>query len=368
MLAEFLYFAFVENQSPLFFIFFSLLSVVAVAATHFYIKEKLGKKHDDGLLWVSVALFFWLLMGLLEFRYASFGQVYLQAHYKEMWPYWYGRKVLSIFNSALFVYSLSYFRDGWLQLHKRLEKVNLRSLSIVTVILCFATLPLTPTLWLLTDTIVSVVVALLLCLSMSAIFYQRGLRIMALFALLVCFFLVFTQVNELLHDPNFSNGAGLSSDLFGGLIRMLSRPSLVICILVLAVSWLGSQLEEEVVSRSPTQQDNSLRFETRGIRNYVTMSLRTKDFAFQNVVFDFTNRPSPYFFLRRCAERTAANEDFHRDEFTENFDTMVKRLLEPINQKLADEDFGFQLQKSDLFVRENKGIYRLIFDKKEISL
>lgn len=357
-----------ENQSSLFFIFFSVLSVVAVGATHFYIKEKLGNKHDDGLLWVSVALFVWLLMGLLEYRYASLGQVYLQAHYKEIWPYWYGRKVLSIFNSALFVYSLSYFRDGWLQLHKRLEKVNLRSLSLVTVLLCFATLPLRPSIWLLTDTVVSVVVALLLCLSMSAIFYQRGLRVMAAYALLVCFFLVFTQVNELLHDPNFSGSTGADDNVVGELIRMLSRPSLVICILVLAVSWLGSQLEEEVVSRSRTQQENSLRFETRGIRNFVTMSLRTEAFSFQNMVFDFTNRTSPYLFLRRCAERAAANEDFHRDEFTENFDTMVKRLLEPINQKLADEGFGHQLQKSDLFVRENKGIYRLVFGKEEVTL
>ncbi|MCC6459463.1 MAG: hypothetical protein IT260_03265 [Saprospiraceae bacterium] len=356
-----------ESQSQLFFIFFSLCSVLAVAAVHFFIKEKLGDKHDNGLLWVAGALFVWFLMGLLEFHYAGFDPRYLAEHYRELWPYWYGRKALSIFNSALFVYSLSYFRDGWLRLHKWLEKINLGMLAIITIGLCFATFPLEPRIWLLTDTLVSVAVALLLCLSIAAIFYQRGLHVMAVFALVVCFFLVYTQVTELLKDPNFA-AQQARSWLDDRLIRMLSRPSLVICILVLAISWLGSQLEEEVVSRAPGRLANSLRFETRGIRNYVTMSLQTEDFHLQNLVFDFTHRPSPYAFFKRCAERALAGENFHRDEFTDNFDTMVKRLLEPINQKLADEGFGYSLQKGDLFLRDSKGIYRLVFEKQEISV
>jgi hypothetical protein len=307
-------------------------------------------------------------MGILEYRYSAYSQQYLSEHYRETWQYWYGRKALSIFNSAFFVYSLSYFRDGWLRLHKRLEKVNLGALAVVTVSVCFAVFPLEPQLWLLTDTLVSVVVALLLCLSISAIFFQRGIHVMAIFTLLVCFLLIYTQVVELLKDPNFSGNTGFQPLLDDRLVRMLSRPSLVICILVLAISWLGSQLEEEVVSRTPAHQTNSLRFETRGIRHYVTMSLQTERFAFQNMVFDFTNRPSPYNFFIRCAERAAAGENFHREEFTDNFDTMVKRLLEPINQKLADEHLKETLQKGDLFFRDSKGIYRLVFSKEEISL
>lgn len=357
-----------DSQIQLFFILFSLISVVVIAAVHFYIKGKLGRKHDNGLLWVAGALFFWLLMGILEYRYAGYTQQYLSEHYRETWQYWYGRKVLSIFNSALFVYSLSYFRDGWLRLHKRLEKVNLGVLAVVTVSLCFATFPLEPQWWLLTDTVVSVVVALLLCLSISAIFFQRGIHIMGVFTLVVCFFLVYTQVAELFKDPTFSGSVAGETYFDDRFIRMLSRPSLVICMLVLAISWLGSQLEEEVVSRSPAHEVNSLRFETRGIRHYVTMSLKTETFSFQNLVFDFTNRQSPYNFFRRCAERVVAGENFHREEFTDNFDTMVKRLLEPMNQKLADEGIPHQLQKSDLFLRDTKGIYRLVFSSDAITL
>lgn len=357
-----------DSQFQLFFLYFSILSVIAVAAVHFFIKEKLDDKHDNWLLWVAAALFAWFLMGLLEYGYSGKDRSVLAEHYREFWPYWYGRKVLSILNSALFVYSLSYFRDGWLRLHKRLEKINLGVLAAITITLCFVTFPLEPKVWLMTDTVVSVVVALLLCLSIAVIFYERGIHLMALFTLLVCFFLVYTQIAELINDPNFHHNKQGHLVLDDGLIRMLSRPSLVICILVLAISWLGSQLEEEVVSREPGQQANQLRFETRGIRHYVTMSLQTEHFAFQNLVFDFTNRQSPYLFLRRCAERVSAGENFHREEFTENFDTMVKRLLEPINQKLADEGIGHLLQKGDLFVRDGKGIYSLVFSRQEIVL
>ena len=357
-----------ESPVQLFFLFFSILSAIAVAAVHFFIKEKLDDKHDNGLLWVAAALFVWFLMGLLEYGYSSTNPEKLANEYRDFWPYWYGRKALSIINSALFVYSLSYFRDGWLRLHKRLEKINLGMLAIVTVGLCFATFPLEPRVWLLTDTVVSVVVALLLCLSIAVIFYERGIHVMALFTLVVCFFLVYTQVAEFFNDPNIHKNEGGHWAMDDRLIRMLSRPSLVICILVLAISWLGSQLEEEVVSRPPGQQANQLRFETRGIRHYVTMSLQTEHFSFQNLVFDFTNRQSPYLFLRRCAERVCAGENFHREEFTENFDTMVKRLLEPINQKLADEGISHMLQKGDLFVRDGKGIYSLVFSRQEIAL
>ncbi len=355
-----------DSQFQLFFLYFSILSVIAVAAVHFFIKEKLDDKHDNGLLWVAAALFVWFLMGLLEYGYSK--EKALALDYQKHWPYWYGRKALSIINSALFVYSLSYFRDGWLRLHKRLEKINLGMLAAITVSLCFATFPLEPRVWLMTDTVVSVVVALLLCLSIAVIFYERGIHLMTLFTLLVCFSLVYTQVVELIKDPNFAGSTGTQGMLDDHVIRMLSRPALVICILVLAISWLGSQLEEEVVSRSPGHQANQLRFETRGIRHYVTMSLQTEHFAFQNLVFDFTNRQSPYLFLRRCAERVCAGENFHREEFTENFDTMVKRLLEPINQKLADEGIGHLLQKGDLFVRDGKGIYSLVFSRQEIVL
>lgn len=357
-----------EEQSQGFFIFFSLLSVVSIGAVHAFIRDKLGAKHDNGLLWVAAAMFVWFLMGLLEYSYASYSDSYLKAHYQEMWPYWYGRKTLSIFNSAFFVYSLSYFKEAWWRLNKRLEKMNLKMLAVITLGLCFATFPLEPRLWLLTDTVVSVGVALALCLSMAAIFYQRGMKAMGIFSLLVCFFLIYTQVTELLNDPLFSGSVHSRPFLNGALIRMLSRPALVVCILALAISWLGSQLEEEVVSRTPARQVNSLRFENRGIRHYVTISLQTEDISLQNKVFDFTHRPALFTFLQRCAERTIAGQNFHRDEFTDNLDTMIKRLLELLNQKMADEGSTQILQKADLFVREGKGLYRLAFAPAEIQL
>lgn len=335
---------------------------------HFFIRQKLGDKHDSGLLWFSAALFVWFLMGVLEFSYSGLTQDYLAEHYKETWPYWYGRKAFSIFNSAFFVYSLSYLRDGWLRIHKRLEHLNVGVLAIITIALCFATFPLEPRIWMLTDTIVSVLVAVLLCWSMAAIFWQRGIPLMAAFTLLVWFFLTYTQLAELWKDPNFSAPSGGHFWIDDRLVRMLSRPSLVICILVLAISWLGTQLEEEVVSRAPGGGPNSLRFELRGMRRFVTMSLQTEAFAIRNVVFDLTHRPSLYTFWVKCAERTVAGENFHREEFTDNFDTMVKRLLEPLNQKLSDENLNIILQKNDLFLRDGKGLYRLVFSPGEITL
>lgn len=385
-----------EKQLHFFLIYFSVISVISIAAVHFYIKDKLREKHDNGLLWVSAAVFCWVLMGILEYVYScnSCKTVNETIQHIQNLPksYWHFRKIFSIFNSALFIYSLSYFKEGWLGLYKKFEKTNLGMLAAVTIIICLNTFFIDTIfdegkqIWIITDSVVSSIVAFLLCFCFSAIFYQRGMKFMLILSISLTILLIATQIIEMIKEVAFFKNdiATISfwtERYIDDTVRMLSRPLLIINILGVAISWLGNQSEIMVVERDPmpAKKGNSLRFEERGNRYFVSMSLdsnlsphnteRKERILLVNKVFELNF--SPFDFYHKCAKDVRNVGDFRHNDHADNFDTKIKLLLVKINIQLElDGVAGRPLTKLDLFkpVPMKKGIWTLVHEKDEIDL
>lgn len=381
-----------EKQLHFFLIYFSVISVISIAGVHYYIKGKLKEKHDNGLLWVVAAIFFWILMGILEYLYACdncssiVDKINHIQKLKDENEYWRFRKIFSIFNSALFIYSLSYFKEGYLRLFSKLEKINLGLLAGITIGICFLTFPLPEEWWVRTDTIVSTVVAFSLSLSISLIFYQRGMKIMLLLSVTLGGLLIATQLIEMIKEiavleSNTSVIKFWEETYVDNIIRMLSRPLIVINILALAISWLGNQSEIMIIQRPPVSAmaGNRLRFEQRGDRFFVNISLdsslsthyaeRTERILLENEVFELNW--SPYDFYHKCAKDVKNTGDFRHNDHTDNFDTKIKHLLLKMNMQLElDKVAGRPLTKLDLFkpVPTKKGIWTLVHEKDEIEL
>ena len=354
---------------------FLLASVTTLIAVHYYIKEKLQKQHDHGLIWISCALMIWFVMGVLELSLINTKPI------DRPEQYWYGRKIFSIINSAFFIYSLSYFKDGWLKLHKKISKINLGLIAGITIGLCLISYPIKPEQWVIIDTLISVFISLILFFSISAIFWQRGIKFMVLISVIGGLMLISTQIIELYKDGLFADESAMKywnnpDIIFDDVIRMASRPFLVVCILVLAITWLGSQLEEELLSRPKPKENedikNKISFEERGNgkKLFVTITIKSEKISIENLVVEYTNVKSPFDFLRKCANETKEGKYFHRGDFTDNLETMANRVLKPINQKLEDMDFAVLLDKKDIFKshKKIKGRYKLDFDSIEGNL
>lgn len=354
-------------MEKLYFSLVAVLSIIALIGVHHYIKNKIGAKHDEGLLWVAGAFFIWLVLGIYEGL----------DHQTEF--YHFGRKVLSILNTVLLVYSLSYFRDSWYRVDKRLEHIRYSTLALVTLLLCVVSFVFHPW-WELIEGIISVLVAVLLSSSMAATLYYREAKYLFWVPVFTGVLLILTQV----FDTQFVRFTGflpLKEEHYTAL-RMLSRPSLTFSFLLVALTWLGNQLEEKMILtaiRNPSPHpevspdpapvtgtpasENQMVFLEKPGKFIVVLSMVTDRLTLQEAYFDFYRNEKKYKFLMDCAQKNKSGDSILRRDFpTENFEQEINRLLYFLNDKIARYNYAdAPLQRDELFVKEDRGIYRLNF-------
>lgn len=350
-----------------YFLFISLFSILAIAGTHFYIKNKLGPKHDNGLLWVAGAFLVWFVLAAYENGKPPHSKLY------DM-----GRKSLSILNSVLFVYSLSYFKDSWYRVDKRLKNVRFSMLALVTLLLCLLSFIIGES-WVVVDVIISVLIAILLSSSMAVTLQYREAGYLFIIPILTGIVLIYTQI----FDKQFADYVHLKP-LFDEnthlVFRMLSRPLLTFSFLLVAITWLGNNLEERALLNSaqegiptgaPGRQAaaNRIVFFTNHPNQFkIFISLSTENIELNDAYFDFHLNEKKHKFLKDCAELTRSGEDIKRKDFpTDNFEQDINRLVSFLNSKIQRNDYADKLlRKEDLFVREDRGVYRLNFEKDQI--
>lgn len=356
----------------LYFSLVAILSIIALTGVHTYIKNKIGTKHDNGLLWVAAAFFIWFILGIYEDvgHDSSF--------------YNFGRKVLSILNSVLLVYSLSYFRDSWYRVDKRFENFKFSTLALVTLLLCVVSFVFREW-WEFIEGIISVLIAILLSSSMAATLFYRDARLLYLVPVFTGLLLIATQI----FDSQFVKYTGWSplDEQYNLALRMLSRPSLTFSFLLVALTWMGSKLEEkmilsaikvpenvpppgvvypqdyeqEVMERTVSNEENQIVFLDKPGKFIVVLNIRTENIHLQNSYFDFYRNEKKYKFLKDCAQKSKTGESILRRDFpTENFEQEINRLLGFLNDKIARYNYAESLlAREDIFVKEDRGVYRL---------
>jgi hypothetical protein len=226
----------------IYFSFMSLFSILALVGVHIYIKNKLGARHDNGLLFAAGAMFAWLIMALWE----GYGKVkFSEAEYLGI------RKLISIFNTGLFLSSLIYFKDSWYKVNKKLENIKYHIIAIITTLLLLIAYVIIPDKedWSYFEGWISILVATLLSSSMAVTLYFREeesqnkkINLLFFVPIIAGLLLIVVQV----FDKDFREHSMLDpiDENFYLAFRMLSRPMLVISYLLVAMTWLQKKQDE----------------------------------------------------------------------------------------------------------------------------
>lgn len=226
----------------IFFAFMSLFSVLILIGVHVHIKNKLGARHDNGLLFAAGAMSAWLLMAIWEW----YGKIHFPAYNLEV------RKFISIINTGLFLSSLIYFKDSWYKVNKYLENIKYHIIAIISTVLlliAYVIIPQTDD-WSYFEGWISIVVAVLLSSSMSVTLYFREdesqdkkMSLLFFIPIISGILLISAQI----FDDGFikySNFDPIDNKNYYLAFRMLSRPMLVISYLLVAMTWLQKKQDE----------------------------------------------------------------------------------------------------------------------------
>jgi hypothetical protein len=227
------------SEVQIFLALMSLLSALTLVGVHTHIKNRLGEKHDNGLLFAAGAIFAWLFMIFWESNK-------LNEHYLEV------RKLISIINTGFFLSSLVYFKDGWFKVNKKLENIKYHLVAIITTLLLLIAYVFIPQKenWSYFEGWVSIIVMFLLSSSMAVTLYfrekdapQKNTTFLYLIPIVAGFFLIFVQA----FDTDFikiSHFDPFENKLFHTVARLLCLPMLVISYLLVAMTWLQKKLDE----------------------------------------------------------------------------------------------------------------------------
>lgn len=214
-----------------FFICFSIASCIAIYAVHKYLYWKLGSLHDKGYLYMAIAFGFWAAMAITE----NWVPPEKEDHAL--------RIIFSALNNSFLVLSLSFIDHGWSKFSSGIQKLGW---SLIAVIIGGTTLIVGSLdgqknhMFAWVDAFWSVLVLTLLFIGMIVTFMkpERNMKVMVFFSGITGFLFVFTQL-FVLSDYGHLNWGWLHA-IPGHLIRMLTRPMLLVCILTLALTWLGA--------------------------------------------------------------------------------------------------------------------------------
>lgn len=208
---------------------FSLASAISIWIIHKYLKRTLRKNHDKGYWYMALSFAFWSIMALIELFEAGENS----------------RILCSAFNNASLIMSFSFIDHGWKRLSSAIQKVGwigiASSLFILTLIVgaldrdnghWFARI----------DATLSIIILGALATGLAVTFPKRGMFLMSIFSVIAGVLTMLTQYYILVDKKHLDTSyfyALLKSNNLGDLMRILSLPILLICILALALSFLG---------------------------------------------------------------------------------------------------------------------------------
>jgi len=336
-------------------IFISLLGGVLLLAIWYNIRQRFRKiledddnqkRVDKGLLFLSLAMFVWVLSGVWTYMGLS-GDIASPTIRQLV------RSLFSIFNNLFFLLALFYFYYAPAFLYKNEKNVQriiflILGISVLSFILFqkFGENPNSAGIRIsfLPDLILSAFLSGLLLVSFYQTFLQRGFKLIAGISVLVILAMFASQLPEVF--------AALDNDFGNNLLRIVSKTSLIAIFLVLATSWVIQ------LANTPKASEMQLKFLDWSI---VKITVPSREIIDQTI--DFGSKTTQYknllkFGIRRkygegseqCIEVHSGGEI--------NRQTYLTRIIDNLNEILQQEE-PQKLERRDLFTFIGNGKYRL---------
>ncbi len=301
------------------------------------------KRVDKGLLFLSMAMFVWVLAGIWGIL-----------SYQYNWPTStadLGERLFSIVNNLFLLLSLFYFSYAPPFIYNNEKNVRVIIGIIIGVSLVTLVLNLNPNLnsdqamiTNLPDLLLSGFLSGLLTVSFYQTFLHRQLRIVALISVVVIVMMFVSQLPEVF--PN------IWSDFTNNLIKIVSKTSLIAICLVLATTWVIR------LASMPKMNEMTIHFQDWSL---IKLSIPSK--GLHNQLIDFGSKTTQYRNLLKFAIRRKYGQGDEQSILVGNGgelsnQTYLTRIINNINE-IARLDEAQQLERRDLFTFIGLGLYRL---------
>lgn len=336
-------------------IFISLLGGTLLLALWYNIRQRFSKileederqkRVDKGLLYLSLAMFIWVLSGIWTY-------IGLERNFASLEVQQAVRSLFSIFNNLFFLLALFYFSYAPAFLYKNEKNVK-RMIFFIVVISIFSLVlfqyfgeepnGIGIKISFLPDLLLSAFLSALLMVSFYKTFLNRGFKVIAGISVGVILLMFLSQLPEVF--------AVFQDDFTNNLIRIIAKTSLIAIFLVLATSWVIQ------LANTPVASEMQLKFMDWSM---VKITIPSKDILGQTV--DFGSKTTQYKNLLKFAIRRKHAEG--TDQCLEvlaggelKSQTYLTRIIDNINQILDLKDLQ-KLERRDLFTFIGNGKYRL---------
>lgn len=351
------YFAVMQSVAQFYFLAhsaISLIGAVLLLAIYHNIRRRFRtqiadegshSRVDRGLLYLSFALFTWVVAGISDYAHSISDTAWVVSPMVL-------NNLFSVFNNVFFLIALYYFDNAPAFIYRN-RRNNWLLLSLILIVAAFSLILSDTTLSLLEmqirihtlpDFLFSLFLSIVLAYTLYKTFMVRGLRVVAGISILVMSGLLISQI------PEFYDSSRTESAAY--LLKLISKTSLIGLFLVLATSWVIE------LANTPKPAEIRLNF-----TDWSRIVLNIPSKSIVNVEIDFGAKTTQFKNLLKFSIRRKfgnGDEQFitvrHGGEIKSQ--AYVSRIPDNINEILRLEG-DTKLDRKDLFTFLGEGKYRL---------
>lgn len=335
-------------------VFISLIGAILLLAIYFNIRKRFSqileedenqKRVDRGLLYLSLAMFVWVISG----TWAYLG---LQYGFADRIVYQAGVNVLSIVNNMFLLLAIFYFYYAPSFIYK--NERNVRIILGIIIAVTLTTFAVTyvvggqvynnVSLNAVPDLLLSGFLCYLLMASMYKTFLYRGLKVVSLISVVVVVLIFISQLPEVF--------LVLDDAFFNNLVKIVAKTSLISLFLVLATTWVIQ------LANTPKVNEMQIRFLDWSL---IQLSIPSKNINQKSV--DFGSRTTQYKNLLKFAIRRKFGNGDEQSIVVGALgeiknQTYLSRIIDDINE-ISSQEADQRLERKDLFTFIGEGKYRL---------
>jgi hypothetical protein len=310
------------------------------------------KRIDKGLLYLSMAIFIWVISGCWEYfgtLSSSTGvRAFVAAYYRE------GVSLLSILNDLFLLLALFYSDYAPPFIYKNEKNITkILIAAIITGTLTLLPLPFLGnkkeihglTISALPDLLLSTFLAFLLIVSFYRTFLYRGLKVVAIVSVTVIVLILISILPDVFHE--------LYSDFTKDLIKIVAKTSFIAITLVLATSWVIE------LANTPRPSEMMIKF-----LDWSLVKLTIPSKGVYEATIEFGSKTTQFTNLMRFATKRKLEKEGPSQSILIGLGGVIKnqsyltRIIDNINEILnLNEDQ--KLERKDLFTFVGQGKYRL---------
>ncbi len=336
-------------------IFISLVGAILLLAIWFNIRlrfkqileeDDTQKRVDKGLLYLSLAMFVWVLSGCWSYTGHLFA-------FEKTISFQFGIYLFSIINNMFLLLALFYFyyAPKFIYNNKKNVKLILMVIAITSFTTFFLSFFLQENNTLngikisgIPDLLLTGFLCYLLGISLYRTFSHRGLKIVGVISVLIMLLIVASQISSVFID--------VGNEFSNNFLKIIAKTSLISVFLVLATTWVIR------LANMPKPNEMTINFMDWSL---VKISIPTKGVFDQTI--DFGSKTTQYKNLLKFAIRRKYGEGNSQSIFISlggeiKNQTYLTRIIENINSILR-LDATQSLERRDLFTFIGEGRYRL---------